>query len=649
MLSLVDISKQYGPQRIFDRVDWFVGAGERVGLAGANGAGKSTLLRMVAGFVEADRGEVRLNRGATVGYLPQEIVGRRGSSVRSIALSAFDEVHALEARCRSLEHDLAEVAPASDGYVRVMAEYTEAMEEWDRRGSYDLESRAEGVLLGLGFRSEDFERDVGEFSGGWQMRAALARLLLQRPDVLLLDEPTNHLDLEARNWLEEFLGIYRGAVVLVAHDRYFLDVTVTRITEVESGRLTDFACNFTKYEFLKEERIEHARKAYEDQQGEIEKTEAFIKRFRYQASKAKLVQSRVKQLDKLERLPPPLGSLARLHFRIPAPPRSGRSVLDLEGARKAYDNLVVYEGLDLAIERGERIALVGPNGSGKTTLIKMLAGVEPLSGGKRREGHKVAIGHFAQEETTFLDPAKSVLDTMMDGAPFDMVPRLRDLLGAFLFSGEAVHKPTEVLSGGERSRLALAKLLLRPVNCFLLDEPTNHLDIHAKDVLLEALQNYPGTIVLVSHDRYILDALPHCIIEVGHRKAVRYLGNYEDYLRKKALEEAAANSAASASVESRKALPPAAPTANGGKPAAPAARQKQKPKRTRRGDDSEKLSEEIARLEEEQATLAEELSLPNFYIKHRDPDGLLARYADLKTRVEKLYERLDVALAANQP
>jgi ATP-binding cassette subfamily F protein 3 len=637
MLSLVGVSKSYGAQSVLRDVDWAVGAGERVGLAGANGAGKSTLMRIVAGGVEPDRGEVCLKKGGTVGYLPQEIVGMRGTTVRTSALAAFDEIHALERRCRELEHALETAESSSPEAARLLEGYAAAREEWDHRGSYDLESRAEEVLHGLGFPTADFERDVGEFSGGWQMRIALARLLLQRPDVLLLDEPTNHLDLEARNWLEEFLGAYPGAVVLVAHDRYFLDVTVNRIAEVENGRLTDYFCNFSTYETEKAERLEQARRAYEVQQEEIERTETFIRKFRYQASKAKLVQSRVKQLDKLERLEPPPGMRKSFRLRLPSADRSGRVVLELAAATKRYGELTVYEQVDLAVERGERIALVGPNGAGKTTLVKLLAGAEPLTSGERRIGHKVALGYFAQDQATILDPTKTVLEEMTAEAPYEMVPHLRDLLGTFLFSGDAVHKRTHVLSGGERNRLALARLLLHPANCLLLDEPTNHLDIHAKDVLLEALQNYDGTIVLVSHDRYVLDQLPQCIVEVGHGHAIRYLGNYEEYLAKKAEEEA------------RRARAAAAPRA----PAAAAVREKlksdapkpvvAKPKKPR--IDPARLTDEIARIEEEQARLTEELSRPDFYVTHADPHGLIARYGELKQQIADMYERLDRALA----
>ncbi len=634
MLSLVGVSKHYGSQVVLREVDWSVMAGERVGLAGVNGSGKSTLLRIVAGLVEPDRGEVCFKKGATVGYLPQEIIGSRGQTVLASALAAFDEIHALETRCRELEERLESADASSTEHVRLMEEYASAREEWDHRGSYDLESRAEEVLAGLGFRESDFGRDVGEFSGGWQMRVALARLLLQHPDVLLLDEPTNHLDLEARNWLEGFLAAYPGAVVLVAHDRYFLDVTVTRISEVEAGRLADYACNFSRYEVQKEERLEQARHAYEVQQEEIERTESFIRKFRYQASKAKLVQSRVKQLEKIERLKLPPGT-KKLHIRLPPAPRSGRTVLELCAASKRYGDLVVYECLDLVLERGERVALVGPNGAGKTTLVKLLADAEPLSAGERRVGHNVELGYFAQDQANVLDPEKTVLGEMTAGAPYDMVPRLREILGAFLFGGDAVDKPTSVLSGGERNRLALAKLLLRPANCLLLDEPTNHLDIHAKDVLLEALTHYEGTIVLVSHDRYILDALPQCVIDVGHGRAVRYLGNYEDYLRKKAAEQAAAVPPA----------PAASPSARAPKPASkPAPRAERKAPRPKNGLDPTRLTEEIARIEEEQAKLSVELSRPGFYMAHPDPNGVIARYTQVKSEIEDLYRKLDRAL-----
>jgi ATP-binding cassette subfamily F protein 3 len=538
VLSVSGVSKRYGPQVVLDEVTWSVPIGARVGLAGPNGAGKSTLLRIIAGEIEPDRGTVAMPRGATVGYLPQHVLGVRGATVRRHAMAAFADLHALEERRAALEHQLATVSPDDASYDRILERYMAVCEDWDHRGRYDTESAADAVLYGLGFRPDDLDRDCGELSGGWQMRAALAQLLLRRPDFLLLDEPTNYLDLEARTWLEEFLGSYPGTIVMVAHDRYFLDVTVDHIAEVLHARVTDYPMNYSRYLVEREARLEQARKAYEDQKGEIERIESFISRFRYQASKAALVQSRVKQLEKIDRLPPPDGFERTMNVRLPEAPRSGRVVLELRGARKCYGDVAVYDGADLLVERGQRVALVGPNGAGKTTLLKLLAGVLPLDGGTLRLGHNVKLGYFAQDHGEMLHTGRSVLAEMTSVADVDTAPHVRAILGAFLFSGDAVEKRVGVLSGGERSRLALAKLLLQPANCLLLDEPTNHLDLTAKEVLLEALLGYTGTLVIVAHDRWVLDHLPTQVVEVGDGHAVRYLGNYEDYLRAKATQAA---------------------------------------------------------------------------------------------------------------
>jgi len=551
MLSLAGISKRYGSQVVLDEVAWGVPDGARVGLAGPNGAGKSTILRILAGELEPDAGTIALPRGARVGHLPQHILGLGGETVLGHALAAFADLHALERRRADLEHQLATVDPQRDEYAAIMDRYVAVCEEWDHRGRYDIESETESVLHGLGFTDADLDRDLGELSGGWQMRAALAQVLLRRPDVLLLDEPTNYLDLEARTWLEEFLAAYPGTLIMVAHDRYVLDVAVNHIAEVLHGKVTDYAMNYSRYLAERETRLEQARIAYETQKEEIERIESFISRFRYQASKAALVQSRVKQLERLERLPPPDGHERTLKIRLPEAPRGGRITLALGGARKRYGEREVYGGIDVTIERGARVALVGPNGAGKTTLLKLLAGELALEGGTRTVGHNVRIGYFAQDHAEALDMNRSALEEVMSVATMETAPHVRGLLGAFLFSGDAVEKRVGVLSGGERSRLALAKLLLEPMNCLLLDEPTNHLDLTAKEVLLDALLAYHGSIVIVAHDRYILDRLPTQVIEVGHGRAVRYLGNYEDYLRQKAAAEEAAAAAASRPARAR--------------------------------------------------------------------------------------------------
>jgi ATP-binding cassette, subfamily F, member 3 len=647
VLTISNLRKRYGGQIVLDGMNWFVPDGARVGLVGANGSGKSTLLRMVAGEVEPDDGAIVVPKGTTVGYLAQEVFGVSGRTVLEQALSAFAEVRALEAECRRVEHELAEVPADDPRHDALMETYTRLRHDWDTHGSYDMEAQAERVLAGLGFRSADLSRDCGEFSGGWQMRLALATLLLRRPDLLLLDEPTNHLDIEARNWLEEFLAAYPHTVIVVAHDRYFLDVVVQQISEVAHGDISDFHTNYSRYLVEREERLQRQAEAYRLQQEEIERLQGFINRFRYQASKAALVQSRIKQLDKIERLKLPEG-FRSVHFRFPQPQRSGRMVLQLQGAGKRYDDLVVYSGLDLAIERGRKVALVGPNGAGKSTLMKLLAGTEPLDAGERVVGHNVTLGYFAQDQTHVLDPERTVLDEMTRAAPPDLVPQVRHILGAFLFSGDAVEKRTSVLSGGERNRLALAKLLLHPANCLLLDEPTNHLDIHAKEVLLDALLGYHGTLILVAHDRYILDRLPEEIIEVGSGTAVRYLGNYEDYLRKKAageVEPVIASVTAAANDNGDRAT--RAPSADRAKLRETQRRQERE--QARRAQQIEQIEAAIAAKEADLGALTETINQPDFHQTHPNPQTLFSDYARLRTETDALYAELEKLENATQP
>jgi ATP-binding cassette, subfamily F, member 3 len=642
VLTVTNLQKAFGGQLVLDGVNWFVPLGGRVALVGANGSGKSTFLRIIAGQVEPDGGSISVPKGTTVGYLPQEVMGLQGRSLMAEAMTAFDHIHRIADDCRRLEETLAVTAADDPRHDELMAAYAAAREEWDTHGSYDLDSRAESVLLGLGFKTSDFTRDCGEFSGGWQMRLALAKLLLEEPRLLLLDEPTNHLDLEARDWLEEFLRAYPYTVILVAHDRYFLDQTVTRITELSRGRLSDFECDYSRYLVEKEERQRQHEEAYRLQQEEIARIEAFVSRFRYQASKAALVQSRIKQLEKIERIPPPDGGVRSVHFRFPQPPRSGRVVLELVAAAKRYGDVTVYEGLDLAIERGRKIALVGPNGAGKSTLMRLLAGVDPLDSGEYRVGHNVALSYFAQDRGASLEPDKTVLDVVTAAAPIELVPQVRNLLGAFLFSGDAVFKPTRVLSGGERSRLALATLLLHPTNCLLLDEPTNHLDLAAKEVLLGALLDYAGTLVFVAHDRYFLDRLPEEIIEVGHGTAVRHLGNYENYLRQKAGEEPPPP------VPARSPAPAPTPSSNGksnGK-GGEAAKERAAAKRAAR--EAEKRAREVARIEqliaEKEASLGAvgaTINQPGFYQCHPSPQEVFSEFAKLKDEIESLYAKLE--------
>ncbi|MBI3782988.1 MAG: ABC-F family ATP-binding cassette domain-containing protein [Deltaproteobacteria bacterium] len=644
MLTVTGLSKTFGGQVVLNSVNWFVPARARVALVGANGSGKSTLLRIIAGEQEADSGSFSVPKGATVGYLAQEVFGLGERAVLPEALAAFEHLHEMEAECRRLEEALTHIRHDDPDYNELMAEYAAAREAWDTHGSYDLERRAEAVLSGLGFKTSDFRRPCAEFSGGWQMRVALAKLLLREPHLLLLDEPTNHLDLEARDWLEAFLQAYPHTVILVAHDRYFLDQTVTRISELSRGSITDFECNYSRYLEEREERVRQQEEAYRLQQEEVERVQAFISRFRYQASKAALVQSRIKQLEKMPRLMPPEG-MRTVHFHFPQPERSGRVVLELNGAAKRYGDVSVYDNVDLVIERGRKVALVGPNGAGKSTLMRLLAGVDPLDAGTRRVGHNVGLSYFAQDRGANLDGDKSVLDIVTAAAPMELVPQVRGLLGAFLFSGDSVYKKARVLSGGERSRLALATLLLHPTNCLLLDEPTNHLDLAAKEVLLEALMEYKGTLLFVAHDRYFLDRLPEEIIEVGHGTVVRFLGKYEAYLAKKAAEvqDDGAPVAASASTVEK---PAAAAASGNGADRTAQAREREAAKRAareaeKRDRERKQIEELIAAKEATLSALSTTINTPDFYRTHANPQLVFSDFARLKDEIDNLYGKLE--------
>jgi len=525
MLQLRNVIKDFADRRIFAGIDWHIRPGDRIGLCGENGAGKTTLLKMLAGRVSPDGGEVQTARGTTFGYLPQDGLEHRGRSLFAEVREAFAELLAMETELTGLEQAIAARHEPAD-----MDRYATLQEAFRQRGGYAMETEIAKVLRGLGFAEGDWDKPCEQFSGGWQMRIALAKLLLQRPNLLLLDEPTNHLDLPARDWLEDYLIAYPFAVVLVSHDRFFLDQVVGRIVEVWNGKLTEYPGNYSKYLVEREARVAALREAKRRQDEEIEKIEAFINRFRYQANKASLVQSRVKQLEKIERIDIP-PARKKIAFKFPEPPKGGRNALELRGVTQRYGDLRVLDGIDLCVEKGERIALVGANGAGKSTLMRLLAGDEAPKGGIREEGHNLHLAYFAQDQAKVLDPERTVIEEITTAAPFEMVPKVRDILGTFLFSGDDVHKKVAVLSGGERNRLALAILLLRPANLLLLDEPTNHLDLQSKEVLLQALKSYSGTLVFVSHDRYFVDNLATRIVEVKDGRIESCLGNYEDFLR----------------------------------------------------------------------------------------------------------------------
>ncbi len=527
MLQLKDIEKYFADRPIFAGINWHIRPTDKIGLCGENGAGKSTLLKLLAGLVESDGGHYQTAKGTTVGYLPQDGLVHHGQSLFDEAQSALAELQQMEIELRQLEEKIATSVTEDE-----LAQYAEIQGLFEQRGGYKMESEVGRVLHGLGFSEADFSKPCETFSGGWQMRIALAKLLLQQPNLLLLDEPTNHLDLPARDWLEDYLANYPYSVVLVSHDRYFLDHVVGRIVEIWNGELTEYPGNYSRYISARDERIAALKAAKLQQDEEISRVESFINRFRYQANKASQVQSRIKQLEKIERisLPPERKKIA---FQFPAPPKGGRTAIELENASQQYGDLTVLNRVNVLVEQGERVALVGPNGAGKSTLMRLLSGVEEPVSGQRKEGHNLALAYFAQDQAAELNPARDVYSELSADSPVAMVPKLRNILGSFLFSGDDIEKPVKVLSGGERNRLALAKLLLRPANLLLLDEPTNHLDLHSKEILLDALKKYKGTIIFVSHDRYFVDQLATRVLEVGAGRVESYFGNYEDFLRAK--------------------------------------------------------------------------------------------------------------------
>jgi ATP-binding cassette, subfamily F, member 3 len=528
MIQLSNLTKSFGPRILLEHVTWQVADRERVGLCGPNGAGKTTLLRILGGLDDADEGAVIKPSALRTGYLPQDGLSHSGRTVYDEAGLAFQWLLDVKAEMTLLEERLGDPAVPESDHGDILHRYSDLQDRFRLHDGYAIDLKIDTVLRGLGFSAADYGRLTETFSGGWQMRLALAKLLLSKPDLLLLDEPTNHLDLDARNWLEDYLHDYPHSVILVSHDRYFLDSVVDRIADIHIRTLVDYHCNYSQYLTERDENLVRLRDAKRRQDEEVARVKLFVDRFRYQATKASQVQSRIKQLEKVVPIEVP-PERKRVHFSFPSCEKSGRRVLELTGVHKAYDEIHVFEGIDLLIERGDRIALVGPNGAGKSTLMRMLSGVEEPSQGTREAGHQVVMQYFAQDEAARLDPNITVYETLTSGSPLHMVPMIRDILGGFLFSGDDVYKRVGVLSGGERTRLAVARMLLRPSNTLLLDEPTNHLDLDSKDVLLDALVDYGGTLIMVSHDRYFVDRLATKIVEIGGGKAVLYPGTYEEF------------------------------------------------------------------------------------------------------------------------
>ncbi len=642
MIQLNSAGRRYGHKLLFDGADLLITPRDRVGLVGANGTGKSTVLKILADQETLDYGSVSVAKGISAGYLSQDGLTLSGRTVFAECLSVFSRLSNLEKEMEQLTSSMAELDHTSPEYNQVADRYHRIEHEFRTHDGYAIEAQVGTVLSGLGFRTEDWHRQTEEFSGGWQMRIALAKLLLQKPNLLLLDEPTNHLDLESRNWLEEYLSNYPYAFVLISHDRYFLDVTVNRIVEIWNKKIWIYSGNYEKYLSQKTQRREQLEAAYRNQRERIEQLEFFINRFRYQATKAKQVQSRIKELEKIEKIELPEEEKT-IHFSFPQPKPSGRLVAEFSGVAKSYGQKEVFRDVHFTIERGDRIALVGVNGAGKSTLIKLLAGIEPLTQGEYRLGHNVQTDYFAQDQYKELDQEARIIDDLGRVSPSSRETELRNLLGCFLFSGEEVFKRIRVLSGGERNRYALLRMLLRPANFLLLDEPTNHLDMRAKDVLLHALSGYLGTVVFVSHDRYFIDQLATRVFEIGSGRVEVYPGNYEDFLWRKqgGAEKLQEQVAASAQVPQ--------PT-NGGHAPSPIAEKSKRLnpiKRKQMQDRAHELEEDISNLES--AIAGCESSLQHFVSAEetqRLSQQLEEHRVELQARIaewEQIGQELDVS------
>jgi ATP-binding cassette subfamily F protein 3 len=625
MITVGNLSVLFGGKPLFEDISFMIQSRDRVGLTGKNGAGKSTLLKIIARQQEPTKGTVSFPNGYRIGYLPQEMKHNSGTTIFEEARTAFAEVLRLEEEIAALSNQLeTRTDYESDEYHQIIERLNESGQRLSLLGSGSVDGETEKVLLGLGFRSTDMNRQMDEFSGGWKMRVELAKILLQSPDAVLLDEPTNHLDIEAIQWLEGFLSGYPGAVILVSHDRAFLDAVTNRTIEITVGTIEDYKASYSKYVELRKERRELQMAAYLNQKKMIEDTEKFIDRFRYKASKAVQVQSRIKQLDKVDRIEVEEEDNAAIHFRFPSAPRSGKVVITAEGVSKSFGEKVVLSKLDFMVERGDKIAFVGRNGEGKTTLSKIITGKLEHEGAISL-GHNVQLGYFAQNQADTLDPSLTVMETLEQVAGGTTTQQIRNILGAFLFGGEAVDKRVKVLSGGEKGRLAIARLLMQPVNLLVLDEPTNHLDMRSKDILKESLKQYDGTLILVSHDREFLDGLCNKVFEFKNGSVREFPGGIFDFLQSRKLEtlkQLEQNKQASKKTE--------VPVIEQKKQVNPEIEKQKKQLQTKIRNSEER----IAQLESELEVLEAALADPETYADAKKSSDLLARHATMKNELE---------------
>jgi ATP-binding cassette subfamily F protein 3 len=618
VLAVNNLSINFGERYLFDDLSFTINPHDRIGLVGSNGAGKSTLLKIIAGINQPMEGNVNKARFITVGYLPQDAVVESSLSLYKEVESAFEDILQIEEELQEAYQRLGEVDHTTDEYVELLEIIGELQHKQEDADAFRLQSKIETVLMGLGFSVPDLDRSVTEFSGGWQMRIALAKLLLLEPSVLLLDEPTNHLDIDSLQWLEEYLKNYNGAIMLVSHDRAFLDSLTKKTFALSLGKMEIYSGNYSYYEKERVIRKELVMNAMKNQQQQLKQTQEFIDRFRYKASKARQVQSRVKQMEKVEMIEVE-DEEEEIHFHFPTAQQSGRVVMELIDLRKSYDSNLVYDHLNYTIERGDRIAIVGVNGAGKSTLSKIAAGVEPFQSGERKEGYNVIVSYFAQHQAEELDMNKEVLQTVDEVAVGEIRTRLRSILGSFLFRGDDVFKKVKVLSGGEKSRLALAKMLLAPANFLIMDEPTNHLDMRSKKVLQEALHEFDGTYLIVSHDRAFLDSIVNKVLEISPGGRIRtYLGNVSDYIDAKKKERSGAQTTenrhqSKPTVHKEPGQSKEQKQSGGAKHGAPAAA-KEKPKKNlfHLKKQLEQVEKEIAKKESEKAALEKKMASDEF-------------------------------------
>lgn len=625
MLSVSDIYLQYGERILFDHISFSVSGRERIGLVGRNGAGKSTLLKIIAGTISPDAGKVSRPGNSTLGFLHQEMNLPKGKTVIEEAMTAFEEARELEKRLENIHREIAERTDyESEGYSKLLTEMADLEHRFHILGGHQMQPTAEKVLKGLGFEDRDFTRLTDEFSGGWQMRIELAKILLRQPDFLLLDEPTNHLDIESILWLEEFLDGYEGSLIVISHDKTFLDNVTTRTLEIELGKLYDYKAPYSGYVEMRKERREKMLAAYENQQRVIAEKERTIKRFMAKATKTSMAQSMQKQLDKIERIEIEEEDTAVMNIRFPDAPRSGQVVIEAQQVSKSYGDSLVLDKVDLKLDRGDRVAFVGQNGQGKTTLAKILIGALQPTSGHLKIGHNVSIGYYAQNQAETLQPNLTLLETMEQHSPPEMRTKLRAILGAFLFSGEDQEKKVSVLSGGERARLALACLLLKPVNLLVLDEPTNHLDMLSKEVLKNAIQQFNGTLIVVSHDRDFLSGLTHQTIEFRDHKLHTYLGDVNYFLEKRKLDNMRQVEKSSANTATQK---------EGKAPVEELSYEARKQLQRAVSQAQKKVKE----LEQKIEKLEAEMAAPDFYNKPDAPQKLKA-HAAAKEALEKHLE-----------